>query len=433
MTHHRARLTWTIGALALIAIGTFVASLLARGYRPSQGELVAGNGLLAVSSQPKGARVLLDGQLLGVTDDTFYIKPGEYTVRFESDGLFPYEKQIKIEETIVTSLAVTLFPQAPSLSPLTLAGANMIRPSPDGQRLFFQVEASGAATLKPGFYLLELTDSPLSFTRGPRLIAAATNSFPLGTSDAVWSPDSTQVVILGQNRAALLDPTRTTDLNQVADISNNLPTLWLEWETDIGRRDAIRLAKFPLEIQAVATASAKNVVFSPDEKMLLYTATADFTLPDNLLPAKPGSNSQPQARRTKAGNIYVYDREEDRQFYLAKDPTSPDRSKKLIVTPATASAKLANGKWLETAANYARYHSPAFTHGYQWFPTSRHLVHSEDNSLIISEYDGQNPVSVYAGPFDDEFFYPWPNGARLIIRTTLTPGAGGANLYTVDL
>jgi hypothetical protein len=251
-----------------------------------------------------------------------------------------------------------------------------------------------------------------------------------------------------------------------------------------------------LEVQAIATASAVNVYFSPDEEKLMYTASEVFTLPDGILPAKPGSNTQPQARTTEIGGIYVYDREEDRQFRLGTDEqylawlqnNGGNADASLLPTPSptanlnartaaavrlsntveseaspSAESRVSTQKRLlsddlfrsraltieaspsaflrlqadsleQTLENFRTYHSPLYSHGFQWFPNSVHIIRHTATNISISEYDNSNNVTVYSGPFDGVFVYPWPNGSRLIIRTNFNQGPMvPINLYTLNL
>lgn len=486
MTYARARLIWTAFALITVVFGTYVAIRFAKGYRPSRGNIVASNGLLVANSEPKGARVLVNGRFLAATDETLYLDPGEYEVEIQKDGYFPWKKTLVLEREVVTQANAQLFPTAPGLTPLTLSGALNPIPSPDGQKLAYYTASSSAQT-KNGYYVHELVDNQLAFQRGPRQISSTSSLFPVTNTLMVWSPDSAQILLVSDQKAVLLDPTRLNQVEELPDITYQLPTLFSQWEEEMYQRDRERLAKFPDEIQSVATASAVNVYFSPDEERLMYTATQTFTLPETILPGKPGSNTQPQARSTEVGSIYIYDRDEDRQFKLGEDeqyltslaqgtetetttasltpspspsPTPPgsdamaetteaqpyNPQKKLLSTdlfrsqPLTMTAspsaftRLQRENVRETVMNFLTYHSPLFTHKYQWLPNSWHIIHHGQEGITIQEADTTNKVRIYSGPFDQSFVYPWPNGSRLIIRTNFNQGnMVPVNLYTIDL
>lgn len=494
VTNTRRRLLWTFFAIVAVILGTLIAIRFANGQRPTLSG-VANNGLLVVNSEPKGARVFINDRFITATDDTQYLNPGEYNVRIEREGYFTWQKTLQVEEAVVTQANALLFPIAPSLSPLTLSGAQNPVPSPDGQKLLYYTASSSAAE-KNGYYIMELADNPLAFQRGPRQITRVSSQFPLENTQMLWSPDSSQILLASPQKSVLLDPTRLNEVDSMPDITFQIPTLLSQWEEEMYLRDRERLAKFSDEMQLIATSSAVNVYFSPDEEKLMYTATEVFTLPEGIEPAKPGSSTQQQARTTEVGGIYVYDREEDRQFYLGQDEQYlawlqlhggnadasllPDLSATPSATPRPSSLRLADISEEETASpsalptvttqkrllsddlfrpraltieasptsftrlqadsleqtleNFRTYHSPLFSHGYQWFPNSAHVIRHSSSSISISEYDNTNNVTVYSGPFDGSFVYPWPNGSRLIIRTNFNQGPTvPVNLYTVDL
>ncbi len=474
MTNARSRILWTLFATVSIVVGTYVAIRFAQGYRPSRQNLVAGNGLLVVNSDPKGARVLVNDRFLAATDDTLYLDPGEYTVEIQKDGYFPWKKKLVVDKEVVTQANALLFPSAPGLTPLTLSGSQFPAPSPDGQKLAYYTASSSAQT-KNGYYVSELVDNQLAFQRGPRQLTRESALFPADESELVWAPDSTQILLVSNQKAVLLEPTRLNIVEELPDVTYQLPTIFSQWEQEMYVRDRERLAKFPVEIQKIATESAVNVYFSPDEKRLMYTATKEFALPETLLTPKPGSNTQPQERTTKIGTIYIYDRDEDRQFALAPDeqyvawlatatqpsPTPKPRSatqvkdnpestfnpqKILLATDLfrlqplsleaspSAFTTLQRTSVPETILNFRTYHSPLYTHKYQWFPNSWHIIRHTSDGVYLQEYDGTNIVRVYSGPFDNTFVYPWPNGSRLIIRTNFNQGtAVPINLYTINL
>lgn len=469
MTNARSRILWTLFALVSIVAGTLIAIRFAQGYRPSRDTLVAGNGLLVVNSTPKGARVLVNDRFTTATDDTIYLDPGEYTVSIQKDGYFPWNKTVQVEKELVTQANALLFPTAPSLAPITFSGAENLAPSPDGQRIVFY-SASSSAQTKNGYYVLELSDNPLAFQRGPRQITQVSATFSPEETQTLWSPNSSQLILISPQKTVLLDPSRLNSVDDLPDISFQLNTILSQWEEEMYLRDRERLALFPKEMQEIASQSAVNVYFSPDEEKLLYTATRSFTLPENIVPAKPASNTQPQERTTEVGGIYVYDRDEDRQFRIGTDqqfinslsinneldepestdtelPPAPFNPQKMLLAndlfrrPLSLEASPSAFQRLQdpedvtnTILNFKTYHSPLFSHGFQWFPNSFHIITNTPEGITITEYDNTNAVRIYSGPYEPGFVYPWPNGSRLIIQTNFNQGTMvPLNLYTIDL
>jgi hypothetical protein len=252
------------------------------------------------------------------------------------------------------------------------------------------------------------------------------------------------------------------------------------------------LREFPDEIIAIATQSASNVYISPDKKRLLYTATAAATIPEGLEPDLPSESTQPETRILEPGGVYVYDREEDKNFQIGTDEgartrtaagadltaatTESDSAAPEIETstatatatqvadavgstdlPPTAVEKLLLATDLDkaepralsaspsafttlqastsarTAARFRAYYSPLYNpSNFQWYPNSKHLLYTTPDAIRIKEYDNTNDTVLFSGPFEDRFVYPWPNGSKLVILTSFRPDGSG-NLYGVEI
>lgn len=471
----------TICSATVIIGGTYVAIQLAKGYRPTVNGNLQGTGLLAVNSFPNGAQVYLNGKLTTATDSTVNLEPGEYVIEIKKDGFSTWKKVLKIEKELVTQTNALLFPAVPGLTPLTYTGAVNVSPSPDGQKLVFYV-ASASAQIKNGLYVLDLTDSLLSLQKGPRQISQEARGFDLSQAKMIWSPDSSQILLSFEGKNVLLDPNKMNVPTELQDVSYKLPRLFSEWEEDLYKRERTSLAKFPDEIQHIATESAINVYFSPDQERVLYTATATATLPDTILPPVPAANSQPQERTLQPSGVYVYDRKEDRNFRVGTDdlkkyitqqsqipPKIPIKTGKKtlgvfipivsgVKTTLTQYGKLSLAADLytnkakslvaqplafqrmqgETTENsihhFAEYYSSLYTSGIMWLPDSKHLLGIRGDTLYAKEYDGTNENTLYGGQFNETFVYPWPNGSKIILLTRFSQAIDNpTNLYAITL
>jgi hypothetical protein len=353
------------------------------------------------------------------------------------------EKNLKLEEELVVQTNAKLFPIAPSLSPLTFSGVQYVAPSPDGQKILYYTN-SAKSPEKNGLYLLELTDSFLSLQRGSRQISDNPTSFDLSTAHFIWSPDSSQIMVLTREREVVLDTDKKYSLDTLPDIGYKKKQLLSTWEEEMYIRERQFLKEFPGEVIALATQSAKNVYVSPDKKRLMYTATAAATLGPDLVPPVPAPNSQPEIRTVKPGNVYIYDREEDKNFLVGTDTTAPEESKHILAndlyqkTPRSfdsspsAFLTLQASSSAQTVANFNRYHTALYLNTYQWFPDSKHILYAANNSIQIKGYDTTNDTTIYAGPFEKGFVYPWPNGGKILFLASFNPDSP-ANLYAVDL
>lgn len=459
-----SRVIYTLLSMVIIALGSYLAIQYARGsWRVANNRIVANTGLLNANSFPTGAQVFIDDKLITATDDTIYLEPDVYQVKIVKEGYSPWYKTLTIQSELVTQSNALLFPSAPSITPLTFTGIDNISPSPDGQKiLFFTNQAS--SQLKNGFYVLDLNSNFLSLQSGPKQITDDLAELELAQAKIIWSPDSTEVIILTENKEFLVGIDKKVNLAEQKDISFQKKDILAQWEEEIYLRERQFLAKFPKEILELTKNAAKNVYLSPDKKRLLYTATATATLAENIVPPVPSTNTQAEARTLEPGAIYVYDREEDKNFKVATVAALPDLlnptatqaamvaendkkistekiiladdleetvAKSLEASP-TAFNRLQKSDNLATALSFANYYTAAQLNTMQWFPDSKHLLLVEEGKIKIMEYDGQNKTTVYSGPFAKNFVYPWPDGSKLVIKTSFSPDSPN-NLYVIDL
>lgn len=439
------RLLYPLFSAVVLIVGTYVAIQYATGaLRVSKDGIIQGSGLLSATSDPKGAELWIDGRLVSATDDTLYLEPKTYSVEIIKEGFSPWQKNIAVMPEVVAQANARLFPIASSLTPLTFSGAANLLPSPDGQKLLYYT-ASQSATQKNGLYVLDLASSTFPLQqRGPRQILQDDPRYDLKNAAIIWSPDSSEILLMTEQKEVLLNPDQLRSLDQLPDVSLRKRQILSQWEEEIYLRERQYLITFPPEIIRIATESAKNVYFSPSKKMLLYTATTSAMLADELIPAVPGASTQTQVRTLKPGYIYVYDREEDRNFELGPEPSAEAEAKYLLATDLynrepksfaaspSAFTRLQATDSATLASNFRRYHSPLFANTFQWFPDSKHLLFVADNTVRIVEHEGTNNTSLYAGPFDNTFLYPWPDGNRVLITTTFSPTMA-PNLYAIEL
>lgn len=400
------RVLITLIALIIISVSTVLTIKFAKGYRPSLSTKgLKGTGLLAANSYPRGASVFINNKLTTATDDTLNLPPGEYRVKIAKDGYIPWEKNLKIEAELVAQTNTRLFPAVPTLTPVTFSGALNPLPAPDGQKIVFAVE-NATADEKNGLYVLDLIDRPFGLNTDPRQITGTTAKYDLLRARLTWSPDSAQILALineGEvnETNVLLDQSRFNDLAEFNDVTARLSLILTDWEEITAKKNHEKIAELPELIQQVATAAAA-FAFAPEPEKLLYVPGEELTLPENLIPPLPASSSQNQQRLIKPGNVYVYDLEEDKNF------------------------------WITSAADLTKI---------QWYSDSRHLLIVEDNlpdgkagKIVLAEYDGTNRQTVYAGPFMGEFAYPGANGSSLLILASLNGGSAlPPNLYSIIL
>lgn len=430
----------TIAVLAFLITGTLIAIRFAKGYRLDLSQKkVTETGLLVTNSFPTGASVYINDKLTTATDDTLNLPPGNYQVKISKDGYIPWEKNLVIEKELVTQANARLFPAVPDLKALTYTGALNITPSPNGEKIAYVI-ASASASLKNGLWVLNLQDKTLAFSKDSQQVAEASPNIDLTQAKLYWSPSGSQILVKNEQNSFLLNINKLNNLTTQEDVTATLPLILDDWEEELQIKTEEKIKKLPLEMQQIATNSAKNLFFSPDGEKLLYKAVKDNIIPENLIPPLPASNNQPEQRNIKTGNIYVYDLKEDKNFFIKQSQNQEkdeDNSKEEQNSKTTNQNQEENTKTKLTVSqrlnNIENIHFPLKVQKVQWFPTSNHLLLLNDK-IELMEYDGTNKAVVYAGPFEKEFVFPSPNGSRILILTTLNPDSPlPPNLYAIDL
>ena len=365
-------------AVAVIAYG--------RGYRLDLNKTsLKPTGLISASSDPTGAQVFVDGILKTATNNSFAIDPGFYTVKISKESYIPWEKNIRVQGEIVSQATAFLFPTNPSLSPLTTSGIINPTLSQDGTKVAYAHD---------GLWYYELSEGPLGRNRDPIQIDQ-NSTFDFKTSTITWSPDATKLLVENGTISRLYTLNKP---NTFTDVTATRLQLFANWTAAQADTEKQKLAAFKPSIINIATSSAKIISFSPDETKILYEATASATIPQIINPPLIGTNSTTEARTITPGKFYVYDSKEDKNYFLLDQKEIP---------------------------NVGSIH---------WFPTSRHLLITLKSKIDIMEYDRTNWVTIYSGPFVDNFVAPWNNGSRIIILTNLNGDAQSLpNLYTVNL
>lgn len=417
-----------LSALAVILIFLSVSFGLiayARGVRfDFKNKKITSTGLLVATSNPDGAAVFIDDHLTTATNTTINLNPGDYKVKIAKEGFLPWQKNLKIQKEVVTKTDATLFPSTPELKPLTVNGSSNPSLSTDGTKIVYAVKTTEENTIdaeRNGLYVLDLSDRPLSLTRSTRRIAKNTTFYDYSKAKILWSPDSKNILALflndqtkeGKNDSLLtnttvysIDPLSIdTALSIQADneatpkdVTLTISQILNEWQEEQNLKYHDQLSSLPSEFLQIATTSTGLLRFSPDETKVLYTATASAQLPLIIKPALIGTNTQPETRELKSKEVYVYDIKEDKNFKINLKPRSNNVLNDLI-----------------------------------WHPSSRHFIYVEKDAISIVEYDMTNKMTVYAGPFEDSYVFPWPNGSKLVILTTLNKSTGETNLYGLGL
>lgn len=374
--------------ILVVGIIGILAAYYARGYRFDQTLKLNPSGLLVANSDPTGAQVFIDGELKTATNATINLAPGTYDVTLKKEAYLPWSKRLTIDKEIVTQIDANLFRSAPSLSAITFSGAFNPEVSYDLGKLAYGVPLTPGDGDKAGLWVIETINLPLGFNRDPRRITDG----DLTGATWQWSPDSRQILLTTKNGVFLLDSSTFTPQNQRINIASSVSKTLTDWEQKQKAKLTSQLLKLPDELNFIFSKKAKDIVFSPDENKLLYTASESANIPEGLIKSLPGSSTQKQTRDIIKDHMYVYDIKEDRNFEVS------DSIKTIY-----------------------------------WYPTSSNLVLPDKDKVVIMDYDGTNKQTVYAGSYNAPDAFPTPATNRIFMLTNLGAQQSVSNLYSLNL
>ena len=381
------------------------ASYYARGYRLNLKTFkFQPNGILVLKSEPDGASVYINGDLKTATNASISLSPGTYDVEVRKDGFFTWGKRLTIEKEIVTQTFISLFKNVPSLSPVTSLGAVNPVMSEDGAKIVFSILPSkDVMSDKAGLWALDTFSLPLGFGAGPKRI---TDGDMTGAS-YIFSPDGRQVLLTISNSIFLIDTGSFTAQNQRINIASKKDATITGWITEKENKDQNLIKNLPPELIDILSRKSSSFVFSPDNNVILYTASSSGTLPDGLVRPLPGASTQRQERNIQAGHTYVYDIKEDRNFLITDQEVAINNQQLTVNSPQGSALR--------------------------WMSSSRHLLFAQSGQVTVMDYDGTNRQVVYSGSYFAPSAFPFSNTTKLLILTNLGAPSGSANLYTLTV
>lgn len=362
----------TIITLFVIGIAAGIAIFLAKGYTFSTNEKkILGTGIITITSEPDAASVFVDGHLTTATNATISsLQPKTYSIKVVKEGFIPWEKQVTVKEGLVSEVKVTMFPSLPTIYPLTYSGVQIPALSPDGSKLAYVV-TSGK---KAGIWVWTMSkNQPIAFARSaePHQIAAS----------------------------------------NLADFSH-------------GPFDKAQLRWSPDSKQVLATVGSNNYLLGSDS---LNTDPKDITaiLQATFKGWDDDTKIKEESRILAIKDINLRKVASD----SAQVIWSPDETKMMVRKDRIEGTgfKIYD---LEDKKDYSL--PPARAH--IWLPDSRHVIIVEEEKISLVDFDGTNKAVIFAGSFEDNFVFAWPDSSRLVIISSFpTPTASEPNLYGVNL
>lgn len=393
----------SLGVMTFIVLGTLIAIFYGKGYRfgfDNGRPGVQDTGLLVATSIPDGAQVNINGHLTTATNNTINLSPGNYDVKIVKDGYFPWEKMITVQKEVVSKAEALLFPTAPKLENITLTGISNPIIDPSGTKIAYQV-ASQSASRKNGIFVMNMNGGSLLTLSSnvSQVVDDTTDTFSL--ADMSWSPDGQSLLatISAQRNSPSIYLLQANTFNQSPkDVTETLDSIQTQWQKEKQDKEQALLDALKPKLEKIISSSAQIIAWSPDETKILYQATQSATIAPIITPPLIGTDSTPETRTIEKGATYVYDVKEDRNYSIQNSTKQLD-------------------------ADYS----------IMWFPDSVHLIKVHDKKIDMLEYDGANTTTIYAGPFVNNYVFPWPNASKIVILTNFNNADIEPHLYTIDL
>ncbi len=398
----RKQLAISLVLVGLMVLATAAVILYGMGYRFSLNKgnpAVSGTGLLVATSVPDGAQVFINDHLTTATDNTINLEPGEYNIRIFKDGYFPWQKKITIKKEVVTKADALLLPAAPKLESITNTGVLNAVIDPTKTKLAYTVASQSA--LKNGIYVLDMTLRPILTLQSASTQIATDTVTSFSKSTLKWSPDSKQLLASFGNPSLADYLLSASVLNSnPQDVTETLLTVNSAWQRLRDEKKVALNNSLPRKLRPIVSQYFNVIDWSDDETKVLYSASISGTLPIVINPPLIGVDSTPEQRNIEEDAIYVYDAKEDRNYKILDNMPLVEEGSSLPL---------------------------------MWFPDSKHLVFVHNGKIDIMEHNALNQTTIYAGPFVDNFVFPWPDASKIVILTNLGNPAINPNLYTISL
>lgn len=401
------KITLYIATALFLIIGTVIVILYGKGYifNFRDGRIgISGTGLLAATSAPDGAGIYINDHLTSATNNTISLPPGEYDIKIAKSGYSQWQKKIKIEKEVVSTSYALLLPNAPKLNNITDTGVSNPVIDPSNTKIAYTVSDLDS-TRKNGVYILDMGLRPILTLQNASTQIADDTIDKFSEAKLSWSPDAKEIVatISGESNTATTYLLKTSFNQNPQDVTETLDNVNAIWEKQKENQEKSQIFGLKSALKQMIKENFKILSWSPDESKILYTATKSASLELIINPPLIGANSTPETRTINKGAVYVYDIKEDKNFKILGSMPSHDTWDFINKFPLT------------------------------WFSDSKHLIYVNDKKINIIDYDGQNNITVYAGPFIDDYVFAWPDGSKILMLTGLGNLTISPNLYTIGL
>ncbi len=411
----------SVMVLLLLLSATLLVIMYGKGYRifVQQGEpKVTKTGILNLTSSPTGAQVYVNDHPTTTTNGSINLTPGKYKIKIAKEGYYDWQKDFDIKREVVSDAEATFFPKAPTLQSISTFGIQSVFIDPTGTKLAFNIASNSAR--KNGIYIFDMTARNFPVLAGQSSatqIADDTGVDQFSKAKLNWSPDGKQIM------ATVAGPTgntyyllNTDGLNQTPQDITAIYTATLEdWKLQRDDKEAARLKSLKPNVQTFAKDNFRILSWTADDNKILYQASHSAEMPVFKKPRLIGNNHLYERRDLKEGAIYSYNIKED---YNSRIIDTIDTLCTMYDPECSCSEPDSQEKC---------------TVPFTWFPDSTHLLYVHEQKIDVVEDDGSNLTTLYAGPFVDNYVFPWPDGSKLVILTNFNNANVPPTLYSIGL
>lgn len=388
--------------LLIFVFCLIVIILYSRGYRLNLKEKdLNAIGIVSINSEPNAAKIYINNQLKGITNQNFQLTPGEYLIEIKKDGYTSWQKKLKVKGELVYNLQAQLFPINPSLIPVTNIGVVKAIAIDQTEKILIFSDKNNPQ--KDGIYLFETNKRPLSLFPPIKLLILK-SKIPLEKVDFkdVWvefSPDYKEAIInfnqnQENNRSFIIN--LEAENNELTDVTNSKEMLLNLYQEEKQKEINKILESFPKEITKIASSSFEIISLSPDKTKILYQVKSNLSLPSVLKKPLIASNQTPEKRQLKKDVFYVYDKKEDKNYSLEDFKFEKDNPP-------------------------------------QWHSNSNQLIFSLNKKISVVDFDGINLQTIYSGPYENNFFLVTADN-RIIVLINLNQEINPLpDLYAINL
>lgn len=386
----------------IFACSLIIIILYSRGYRLNLKEKnLDAIGIVSINSDPNAAKIYINNQLKGVTNQNFQLIPGEYLIEIKKDGYTSWQKKLKVKGELVYNLQAQLFPINPSLIPVTNIGVIKAISVDQTEKILIFSDKNDPE--KDGIYLFEASKRPLSLFPPLKLIVLK-SKIPLEEVNfenisVDFSPDYKEAIInfnYNQENSRSFIINLETENTELTDVTNSKEILLTLYQKEKQKEINKILESFPKEITKIASSSFEIISFSPDKTKVLYQAKDNLSLPTVLKKPLIAANQTSEKRELKKENFYVYDKKEDKNYSLED-------------------------------FQFEKQNPP------QWYSNSNQLIFSLNKKISVIDFDGLNLQTIYSGPYENNFFLVTADN-RIIVLINLNQEINPLpDLYAINL